>query len=80
MSSLVSFPQHPWDELQLVVLHPCDVAWVQGAGGFFGESAVDVSIRPPPVPVILGGAEGVVIERPEGSVAESVVVVIQLVL
>src|SRR5690606_19253047 len=73
-------PHHGRHELQLVVVHPDDVPFRGHVGDGVCEALVDGDVAPPPVAVELGRADGVVVERPDGAVAESVVVVLDLLL
>ncbi len=59
-------------------MDPADVAGTEQAGGGFGEAAIDLNVRAPPVAVVLGRAQGVVEKRPDGPVAETVVVIVDL--
>ena len=60
-------------ELQVVVVHPDDGAGRRGAGRRLGEALVDRDVGLPPLLLEARGADGVVVERPEGVVGEAVV-------
>jgi hypothetical protein len=64
--------------LQLIIVYPDRVMGTGGASHDFGESVVDFEVGPPPVAMKLEWADGVVIERPNGAVAEPVVVIFDL--
>src|SRR5690606_39969814 len=70
-----AFAQHRRDELELVVVDPDHVALLHDRGGGVGEALIDFHVGAPPVPMELRSADGVVVERPDGGVAEPVVVV-----
>ena len=63
-------------QLQLVILNPRHVTGVEGTSRFLSEPAVHLAIRSPPVPVILRNANRVVVQRPQGAVAETEVVAV----
>ena len=66
---------HPGHELELVVVRPHGRA-VGGLGGdYLGVPAVHPDIRVPPLTVELGLGDDVVVEGPQGAVAEALVVV-----
>ena len=65
--------QHLGYELQLVVLDPGDVAGPNDLSRRFGISTIHCNVRAPRVSVVLGRHDGVVVERPQGAVAEPVV-------
>ncbi len=72
--------QHRRHELELVVLHPGDLVLGEGAQRRLGIDPVHLDVRPPPVPVVLGRDQLVVVQRPQGAVAEALVELVDLLL
>ena len=72
------FADHPGDELQLVVLHPHRRALRGHLGDGVGEPLVDADVGPPPVAVERRLDDDVVVDRPQGVVAEALVVLLDL--
>jgi hypothetical protein len=72
------FPQHLGHELQLVVLHPHRGAGGRRLGARVGEALVDLDVALPPLAVVGGLGDDVVVERPEGVVGEALVVLLEL--
>ena len=66
--------QHLRHELELVVLHPHGRPWCGDLGGPVGEALVDPHVGVPPLAMELRGGDHVVVERPEGGVGETLVV------
>ena len=71
-------PEHGRNQLELVVVHPDDVTGLGHGSGLLGESTVHGDVGSPPGPMKLGRAHPVVIEGPEGAVAEAVIEVVFL--
>ena len=71
--------QHLGHELQLVVLHPDRAVGRGHRGGALREALVDPHVGLPPLAVVRGRRDHVVVERPEGVVRESLVVVLDVV-
>jgi hypothetical protein len=69
------FAQNLRHQLQLVVLHPDDSAG--GGSGCRGrcKSLVHLDVALPPFAVVAGWRDDVVVERPEGVIGETLVVV-----
>jgi hypothetical protein len=70
--------QHLRHELQLVVLHPHGRAVCRGLRARVGEALVDLDVGVPPLAVVRGLGDDVVVQRPEGVVGEPLVVVLEL--
>lgn len=68
-------PEQARYELQVVVLHPDHGARFGGFRGGFGEPLVDPLVGLPPAAVVDGLLDRVVVERPQGGVGETLVVV-----
>ena len=66
--------QHLGHELQLVVVHPDERAGCGDLSDALGKPAVDLAVALPPLAVILGWGNDIVIQRPEGAVCETLVV------
>ncbi len=66
-------PKHAGDELQLVILHPGNVACEEAFGSCTGIAIVYVPVRVPEAAVVGGRCQCIVVERPQGAVAEPVV-------
>lgn len=64
-------PEHRGDELELIVLDPGDVAGLERLSRHFGISLIDVHVRAPGVSVEFRSHYCIVVERPQGSVAET---------
>ena len=71
---------HGRHQLQLVVVHPHGAAGGDDLGDGLGEPAVDVAVGVPPGPVERRRDDDVVVDGPEGVVAEALVVPAHLAL
>ena len=71
--------EHRGHQLEVVILHEHARPWGSLAGSRFGEALIDRHVGPPPVPVKLRLLTGVVVERPESAVGETLVVVPNLI-
>jgi hypothetical protein len=70
--------EHLRHELQLVVLHPHRPALGGHQCGAVGEATVDLHVALPPLPMVGGRRDHVVVERPQGVVGEALVVELDL--
>jgi hypothetical protein len=71
-------PDQGRDELELVIVDPDLPTCPGGTCGGASEPLVDFLMGIPPVPVELEGSDGIVIEGPNGPIAEAVVVILDL--
>jgi hypothetical protein len=70
--------EHPRHQLELVVVHPHGGAGRCGGGGGLREPAVDLDVRLPPLAVVAGRRDDVVVQRPQGVVGEALVVELEV--
>ncbi len=74
------FSKHLWHELELIVLDPGNVVGPDVLGRQVGEPLIYRFIGAPPMPVKLRGSHRIVIERPQGAVAEAYIELLVLLL
>jgi hypothetical protein len=67
------FAQHPWHELQLVVVDPHRRTGRGDRGGLHGEPTVDGFVGLPPALVELWDEDRIVVQRPQRAVGEAFV-------
>ncbi|KAF5307233.1 hypothetical protein FQR65_LT18436 [Abscondita terminalis] len=60
--------EHGGDELQLVVVHPHNRPFGGDLGGSLSEALIDAAITIPPLAVVLGRRNHIVIQRPQRAV------------
>ena len=72
--------QHVWNQLQLVIVDPYGRVLGSLSSSGFRKTLIDALVSSPPVPVICRWCNDIVVERPQGVVGKSFVVLFNFLL